>query len=196
MIPYIDQFMDTREKRYHLLILVILLMSVFILLPYIFLSIELMQVKTYDDAFALLNKQILEHTYLSRVILNVMSLASVTIGKLVVIFLKALRWYEAITIFCMLLMYSVFVRKRASMYCFYLLFSETILIGIFSINALSATSLRIIISYLHCIGYTICIISTLQMGIILYSLFQKAYTYKHALGYEVIEIKEHMDIES
>ena len=76
MIEWLDQFVDTRAKRRHLLYLIALSACILLVLPYLFLGLRLLQLSDYPSVFALLKEPLISQTYVSRIILDTISLAS------------------------------------------------------------------------------------------------------------------------
>lgn len=56
MIEWLDQFVDTRAKRRHLLYLIALFACILLVLPYLFLGLRLLQLSDYPSVFALLKE--------------------------------------------------------------------------------------------------------------------------------------------
>ena len=74
MIEWLDQFVDTRAKRRHLLYLIALFACILLVLPYLFLGLRLLQLSDYPSVFALLKEPLISQTYVSRIILDTISL--------------------------------------------------------------------------------------------------------------------------
>ena len=81
MIEWLDQFVDTRAKRRHLLYLIALFACILLVLPYLFLGLRLLQLSDYPSVFALLKEPLISQTYVSRIILDTISLASFSFTK-------------------------------------------------------------------------------------------------------------------
>lgn len=56
MIPALDRFLDTRQKRYSLFSILTMGLGVLWILPYLRLSYSLVTLSSYQDAFLLLEQ--------------------------------------------------------------------------------------------------------------------------------------------
>lgn len=114
MIEWLDQFVDTRAKRRHLLYLIALFACILLVLPYLFLGLRLLQLSDYPSVFALLKEPLISQTYVSRIILDTISLASFSFTKAITILLKELRPFEVVTALLFLLVFPAVEKKRST----------------------------------------------------------------------------------
>ena len=80
-LPY-DHLIDTSEKRAHACMLLCLIITMIFFLPYVLLGFLLITRDSYNSLFAMLSYPLLSSSYLSRIILDAISLTSYSISSL------------------------------------------------------------------------------------------------------------------
>lgn len=193
MILFFDSLLDTRAKRYHALMLITMITCILLIIPYIILSIYLISLQSYNSLFDLLKEPILQYTYISRVILDGISLVSFSVGNVLPLFFYNIRWYECFCILFICLCFPVIDKKKSTTYMLLLVIVEVIAIMILVYFGTRAHSLSIAIRYIHGIGYIVGIINLVLCGILFRHVIKHIRAYRIALQYEVEEIKEHTD---
>lgn len=187
----LDSFVDTLAKRHHLFRLCALITFLILLVPYLVLSISLLQVSTYEEAFALLQNAWMERTYVSRVILDVMATATFSFSRILTILIKDISLWEVLGLFFLLVLFPCVEKKK----------STTVWMGIFLIaicsimwlvvTALRSASFQEAITRIQGIGLVLLVVSVLFLLLDGYLLWRQGKAYHAALAYEAIEIKEH-----
>lgn len=81
-MEWLDHFVDTRKKRYHLFFLILLCLLLLLVLPYVYISVRLLSLQSYDALYAMLDDPMLSYTYLSRLVLELISLANMSILRI------------------------------------------------------------------------------------------------------------------
>lgn len=192
---FFDFFIDTKEKRFHLCMLFTITICILVLIPYIVLSVYLISLTSYDSIFNLLKEPILEYTYISRVILDAISIATYQLNKVIYLILNNIRWYEIICMVFVLLCYPSIKKKSSVKIALFLLIGEALAILVLVYIGMHATSLANALIAIHSIGYLIGVISILICILLFFHLLQHVRGYQDALQYKVIEIKEHTVID-
>lgn len=191
MMLFFDSYIDTKEKRYHAVKIITLIVCIAIVICYLTLSIHLLALHSYDALYALLKQPIVEYTYVSRIILYGMSRTTFTFGDIVYLLYSTMRWYEGIALVCIFLNLPYILHKKITMFVLFLILFEILGISIFVFIGIRATTLLGAIFALRCIGGMIGFINIILLLIYLYYLKYHMVAYKNALQYEAIEIKEH-----
>lgn len=193
---FFDFFIDTREKRYHVCMLITMIICMCILIPYIILSIYLISLKSYDSLFRLLKEPILEYTYVSRIILDAISIASYQFDKVVNLLISNIRWYEIVCMICIVLCFPSIERKKTTTAILLLFIVEAITIMALVYIGTHAKSLSNALTAIHGVGYVVGIVNLFVCILFLIHLIKHVKAYYQALQYEAIEIKEHTAIDS
>ena len=167
MIEWLDQFVDTRAKRRHLLYLIALFACILLVLPYLFLGLRLLQLSNYPSVFALLKEPLISQTYVSRIILDTISLASFSFTKAITILLKELRPFEVVT---------ALLAAGGIFFCTW--------------QGLSSTSLAQAVVYIRCIGGILCVLGGLLLCFLFYYTRRQLKSYYLALQIRVEELEE------
>lgn len=190
MIEWLDQFVDTRSKRRHLLYLIILIACILLILPYLFLGVRLLQLSDYPSVFALLKEPLISQTYVSRIILDTISLASFSFMRTMSVLLKELRPFEVFTALLFLLVFPVVEKKRSTTVI--LLAALLAAGGIFfcTWQGLSSTSLAQAVVYIRCIGGILCALGSFLLCFLLYYTRRQLKSYYLSLQIRVEEIEE------
>ena len=190
MIEWLDQFVDTRAKRRHLLYLIALSACILLVLPYLFLGLRLLQLSDYPSVFALLKEPLISQTYVSRIILDTISLASFSFTKAITILLKELRPFEVVTALLFLLVFPAVEKKRSTT----VVLSAALLAagGIFFCTGqgLSSTWLAQAVVYIRCIGGILCVLGGLLLCFLFYYTRRQLKSYYLALQIRVEELEE------
>lgn len=190
MIEWLDQFVDTQAKRRHLLYLIALFACILLVLPYLFLGLRLLQLSDYPSVFALLKEPLISQTYVSRIILDTISLASFSFTKAITILLKELRPFEVVTALLFLLVFPAVEKKRSTT----VVLSAALLAagGIFfcTWQGLSSTSLAQAVVYIRCIGGILCVLGGLLLCFLFYYTRRQLKSYYLALQIRVEELEE------
>ena len=186
MIEWLDQFVDTRAKRRHLLYLIALFACILLVLPYLFLGLRLLQLSNYPSVFALLKEPLISQTYVSRIILDTISLASFSFTKAITI----LRPFEVVTALLFMLVFPAVEKKRSTT----VVLSAALLAagGIFfcTWQGLSSTSLAQAVVYIRCIGGILCVLGGLLLCFLFYYTRRQLKSYYLALQIRVEELEE------
>lgn len=192
MLPY-DAWIDTREKRVHVCMLIFLIVSIIFMIPYILLGILLVSRGSYTSLFEMLSYPILDSSYISRVILDAISMTKVTPLEILKLLMENIGTMELLEGFVCIMAYSLYINKKKTTYVICLLLAEFIVCAILVVIALRATSLNGAIIYIRLIGQVFLIVNIILLVIALISLYKTIGNYKESLAYEVEEIKEHME---
>ncbi|RGC50855.1 hypothetical protein [Absiella sp. AM29-15] len=192
MLPY-DAWIDTREKRVHVCMLIFLIVSIIFIIPYILLGILLVSRGSYTSLFEMLSYPILDSSYISRVILDAISLTKVTPLAILKLLLENIGTMELLEGFVCIMAYALYINKKKTTYVISLLLAEFIVCTILVVIALRASSLNGAIIYIRLIGQVFLIVNIVLLVIAFLSLYITIGNYKESLAYEVEEIKEHME---
>lgn len=192
MLPY-DAWIDTREKRAHVCMLTFLIISIIFITPYILLGILLITRGSYTSLFEMLSYPILDSSYISRVILDAISLTEITPLAIIKLLLGNIGTMELLEGFVCVMAYSLYINKKKTTYVISLLLAEFIICAILVVIALRASSLNGAIIYIRLIGQVFLIVNIIFLVIACISLYKTIGNYKESLAYEVEEIKEHME---
>ena len=115
MIEWLDQFVGIPGQSAGILLYLIALSAcILLVLPYLFLGLRLLQLSDYPSVFALLKEPLISQTYVSRIILDTISLASFSFTKAITILLKELRPFEVVTALLFLLVFPAVEKKRST----------------------------------------------------------------------------------
>lgn len=188
-----DTWIDTREKRVHACLLLFLSITILFLIPYLLLGILLLTRHSYASLYEMLSYPILDSSYLSRIILDVISLTSYDIfdiGKLLWSNIGPMEILEAVMFVAA---YSIIINKKQTSIMILLLLFEIISCSIIVVIALKSSSLTQAIVFLRMIGLILIIVNSINLLLCLVYFTKQSKAYKESLAYEVIEIKEHMD---
>lgn len=192
MLPY-DAWIDTRDKRVHVCMLIFLIVSIIFIIPYILLGILLVSRGSYTSLFEMLSYPILDSSYISRVILDAISLTKVTPLEILKLLLENIGTMELLEGFVCIMAYALYINKKKTTYVISLLLAEFIVCTILVVIALRASSLNGAIIYIRLIGQVFLIVNIVLLVIAFLSLYITIGNYKESLAYEVEEIKEHME---
>ena len=158
MLPY-DAWIDTREKRVHVCMLIFLIVSIIFIIPYILLGILLVSRGSYTSLFEMLSYPILDSSYISRVILDAISLTKVTPLAILKLLLENIGTMELLEGFVCIMAYALYINKKKTTYVISLLLAEFIVCTILVVIALRASSLNGAIIYIRLIGQVFLIVN-------------------------------------
>lgn len=194
MIAFLDHFVDTREKRYYALLLLTVLVLFLMIIPNLLLGITLLSLDDYDSLFNILSNPVLDMTYVSRSILDIISKAQIQVIEIIKILVHSVRWYEGMAIVLLVMTYSVWKKKKVSTFCFVTFYLEIIILVFLMFYGLQATSLSRGILALRGIGITFLVFQGMHAYLCIRYGIRLGKKYGKALQYEVEEIKEHRDV--
>lgn len=190
MIELLDTFVDTKEKRRHLLYVITLLFCIFLLLPYVYLGLRLLLLNDYASVFALLNEAVISKTYVARVVLDVLSSATMSMAAVVSILLDELRMVEIVTLLLLVLLFP-HVADQAIVSRLLILALAGIC-GVLGCLVLGfqSTSLGQAVFYLHGIGMIFLLVGLVMLIVLVIYLQLQLHRYHTALQVSVEEIQE------
>lgn len=190
MIGWLDRFVDTKEKRYHVFFLITLLFALLIVIPYIIMACYLFSLGSYESLYALLKEPIVQATWLSRVLLDVISFSSISFIQIFYTLCINTQWYEVIMLLLIVLAYPILESKK-TMTWLMLLILLTFIISMVCIGyGLQAESLNAALFYIRSIGVTLFISNIMILGMLLVYLKRQILAYRVALAVDCIEIKD------
>lgn len=193
MIPFFDRFVDTREKRYHLLLFLVLLTVMVMAVSYLVLAFQLVTLENYDSLYSFLKRPYVEWTYLSRIIMDVISIVHFNVINVVACLIENLSVLEIIMSILLILACGILEQKRVTMICLILLAVEILACCGFALMGLNASSLQEVILYIRFIGMVMIVINVILLAILAYHGYRQLRCYVKALVFDVYEVKEHMD---
>ena len=191
-LPY-DTWIDTREKRAHACMLLFLTITIVFLIPYVGLGILLVTRQSYASLYEMLSYPVLDSSYLSRIILDAISLTSYEIGDMVKLLWSNIGPMEILEAAALAAVYSMIIKKKPTRIVILLLLMEIISCSIIVFIALKSSSLTQAIGFLRVIGLIFLMVNSITLLLCLVSFLKQSKAYKDSLAYEVIEIKEHME---
>lgn len=193
MIPFFDAFIDTRRKRYHLFLLIVLLIFVIFLLPYLFIGFQLLKLSSYDSLFSLLQEPWMESTYIARIIGDCISLSSFDFLAIIQVLLTNVGIIEIGTLVAGGLAYPILEQKKATTFCLMLFMVMMIASACLVFVGLQATSLQYAMNCLRILGGVVFGVNGIVLCVLFYYIRKRIIYYKKALHYQCVEIKEHME---
>lgn len=193
MMLYFDHLVDTREKRVRLATLIFLGVALLFLVPYILLGAYLIMTSSYASLYSLLALPVLHMCYLARVIVDAMSLTSVSIPTIVSILCQNIGWMELLLMGCFVLVANIVLKHKKATRCFCVLFMEAIVCLVLLNFALTSSSLTNAITYVRLVGGVFVASNALLMLVLGLSFMKEVKQYRKALAWSVEEIKEHRE---
>lgn len=188
MIRFLDTFIDTRAKRFALFSCITAILMLLLLLSYIRLSLSLLQLENYQDLFALLETDVLQLTYISRVILSCLSMAQFDLMQFLKIACSSMRIWECLTILCLAVLLCDKKRKKLNYLILITSLFVLMILIVCAMQGFQASSVTQAISAIRRIGYTLLISSIMLVLMFSYLLCHSFYPkYREALAYEAIE---------
>ena len=195
MIPFFDRFIDTKEKRYHLLLLLLLLVSIVLIIPYIILGYKLFQLNSYEALFAFLKKPYVEWTYLSRILVDGISIVKLSFANVLACLMENIKAFDILLMVLLILSYGILETSRKTTVVLLLLVVEVFLSGILAMLSLQAGTLHAVINNIRWIGVIMLVINCILLLLLIYTIVKQIRAYSQALLYEVEEEKEHIDLQ-
>lgn len=191
MIAYLDQIVDTKEKRYYCFLCITFGLLLWIVVQYFLLANQLIQLHSYADLFAMWQDPSLQNTLVSRVIANAMSLPSFQPIKLIQIIITNVRWYELVCVmgFLLLVFDTSKLYRKLTIGLFLFICSGAIVISLFAYTGLQAGSLNEATSQLFMIGVVMMVMALILFMLCMYVFIQHIIpNYCKALQYTCEEI--------
>lgn len=190
MIEFFDQFVDTRKKRKILFYLISIAVFIMIMIPYGILGFYLLRLSNYDSIFSLLDTTIISKTYISRIILEFISMATPQVSSIILTLITQLHLIDVAAIILFVMIYPVIEKKRKMTGILVLL--SIGIIGIFLCVwlGLQSSSLQGALIYLRIIGGILIVISIVLLIILICVFIKYLKQYRIAMQYRVEEIIE------
>lgn len=189
MLSY-DHLIDTREKRFHLMIMMFLSCALIYVIPYLMLGYTLVKTTSYASLYQLLLEPSLTMCYLSRVILDAMSLSSYDLTRILTVLFQNVGIMEIFTGVTLLLVLPVIAKKKKTTIALVILLGEAIVCMCLMSVALSSGTLSQAIVYIRIIGGVFILSHTILLFMLAISLYKVIKRYRSALTWSVEEIKE------
>lgn len=187
MIDFLDTFIDSRDKRKYLFILIGWILICYLLTTMILCGFALIQVQNVNDLQNLLTNDLLWSNYFIRLASYLYS-KQLTLGSFIQSILQAIQSLECCTILHLLIINKKCFRKKYFILIMSLLI-EISLCFLLCLPLLQMQSFHVALQRIQICGYIILIISLLQMIISLKYLYQTLKQYCNSLTYRVIEEK-------
>lgn len=190
MIEFFDQFVDTRKKRKVLFYLITIAVFIMIVIPYGILGFYLLRLSNYDSIFSLFDTAIISKTYISRIILEFISMATPQASRIILILITQLHLIDVAAIILFVMIYPMIEKKRIMTGLLVLL--SIGIIGIFLCVwlGLQSSSLQGALIYLRIIGGIPIVISIILLIILIFLFIKYLKQYRIAMQYSVEEIIE------
>ena len=192
-LPY-DHLIDTREKRAHACMLLCLIITIIFFIPYVLLGILLITRDTYASLFSMLSYPLLTSSYLSRIILDVISMTSYDMLSLLKLFWENIGPMEILEGIMLAAAYTMYIRKKQTTIVILLQVAQIVVCSVLVVISLQSGSLMQAIGYLRIIGVVFVAVNTISILICFMDLCKEWVAYRNSLAYEVEEIKEHTEI--
>lgn len=190
MIAFLDSFLDTRKKRRYLFALLTFLGIGILAAAYALLANQLLRIQTMDQVFALLERPEITWTYLSRVIIKMLSYASITPWRLLCILGQSLRWWDIVIVF-LVVAHMVDQEKeylRSLRFLLLLLIPALSLCILLIVTAFPLTTLMSAMQHVFYIGIIMFIVSIMYIFFCLYEIVYRILPpYVRLMQYDVIE---------
>lgn len=192
MIPYFDRFVDTREKRYHVLLIILLSIGIWMFMTYLVVGYQLLQLQSYEELFALLKTPYIEWMYISRIIVDAISITNLTIPNGLACFINNISILEGLAFFVIIISFGILEKKRITTIVLSLLVMEVLGSCGIAFHALQSSTLADAIQNIRLIGIFMFAMNTVLLIIFIYYAIWQLRKYHDAMQYQVEEIKEHM----
>ena len=190
MIDFFDQFVDTRKKRKVLFYLIAIAVFIMIVIPYGILGFYLLRLSNYDSIFSLLETTIISKTYISRIILEFISMAILQASRIILTLITQLHLIDVVAIVLFVMIYPVIEKKRKTTGILLLLCIGIIGIFLCVWLGLQSSSLQEALIYLRIIGGILIVISIILLIILIFLFIKYLKQYRIAMQYSVEEIIE------
>lgn len=190
MIEFFDQFVDTRKKRKILFYLISIAVFIMIMIPYGILGFYLLRLSNYDSIFSLFDTAIISKTYISRIILEFISMMTPQASRIILILITQLHLIDVAAIILFVMIYPMIEKKRIMTGLLVLL--SIGIIGIFLCVwlGLQSSSLQGALIYLRIIGGILIVIGIVLLIILICLFIKYLKQYRIAMQYRVEEIIE------
>lgn len=189
MMEFIDQFIDTKKKRYHLFFLGMLICAIIIIIPYVVLGFRLSMINSYDSIFSIFDTKILQYTYISRVVFLLFHIYSYSWMEYLMAFLEAIHPMELLLFLFVIIGYPVLISKKITTKILMLESIQFIVLFICILLGIHSSSLMVACTYIRIIGIVLFLINSLILIYIIKYLNLRIKQYKNALNYMCIEKK-------
>lgn len=190
MIEFLDQFVDTRKKRKVLFYLIAIAVFIMIVIPYGILGFYLLRLSNYDSIFSLFDTAIISKTYISRIILEFISMATLQTSRIILTLITQLHLIDVAAIVLFVMIYPVIEKKRKTTGILLLLCIGIIGIFLCVWLGLQSSSLQEALIYLRIIGGILIVISIILLIILIFLFIKYLKQYRIAMQYSVEEIIE------
>lgn len=190
MIDFFDQFVDTRKKRKVLFYLIAIAVFIMIVIPYGILGFYLLRLSNYDSIFSLLETTVVSKTYISRIILEFISMATLQVSRIILTLITQLHLIDVAAIVLFVMIYPVIEKKRKTTGILLLLCIGIIGIFLCVWLGLQSSSLQEALIYLRIIGGILIVISIILLIILIFLFIKYLKQYRIAMQYSVEEIIE------
>lgn len=190
MIDFFDQFVDTRKKRKVLFYLIAIAVFIMIVIPYGILGFYLLRLSNYDSIFSLFDTAIISKTYISRIILEFISMATLQTSRIILTLITQLHLIDVAAIVLFVMIYPVIEKKRKTTGILLLLCIGIIGIFLCVWLGLQSSSLQEALIYLRIIGGILIVISIILLIILIFLFIKYLKQYRIAMQYSVEEIIE------
>ncbi len=190
MIEFLDQFVDTRKKRKVLFYLIAIAVFIMIVIPYGILGFYLLRLSNYDSIFSLLETTVVSKTYISRIILEFISMATLQASRIILTLITQLHLIDVAAIVLFVMIYPVIEKKRKTTGILLLLCIGIIGIFLCVWLGLQSSSLQEALIYLRIIGGILIVISIILLIILIFLFIKYLKQYRIAMQYSVEEIIE------
>lgn len=190
MIEFLDQFVDTRKKRKVLFYLIAIAVFIMIVIPYGILGFYLLRLSNYDSIFSLFDTAIISKTYISRIILEFISMATLQTSRIILTLITQLYLIDVAAIVLFVMIYPVIEKKRKTTGILLLLCIGIIGIFLCVWLGLQSSSLQEALIYLRIIGGILIVISIILLIILIFLFIKYLKQYRIAMQYSVEEIIE------
>lgn len=190
MIEFFDQFVDTRKKRKVLFYLIAIAVFIMIVIPYGILGFYLLRLSNYDSIFSLFDTAIISKTYISRIILEFISMATLQTSRIILTLITQLHLIDVAAIVLFVMIYPVIEKKRKTTGILLLLCIGIIGIFLCVWLGLQSSSLQEALIYLRIIGGILIVISIILLIILIFLFIKYLKQYRIAMQYSVEEIIE------
>lgn len=190
MIEFLDQFVDTRKKRKVLFYLIAIAVFIMIVIPYGILGFYLLRLSNYDSIFSLFDTAIISKTYISRIILEFISMATLQASRIILTLITQLHLIDVAAIVLFVMIYPVIEKKRKTTGILLLLCIGIIGIFLCVWLGLQSSSLQEALIYLRIIGGILIVISIILLIILIFLFIKYLKQYRIAMQYSVEEIIE------
>ena len=190
MMLFFDRYIDTRAKRYYGFMLLFLIVASIFSIPYALLGGILLQTDSYSSLFALLQQSVLLSCYVSRVVVDAMSITSQTVGNYLEVFLANLGVMEYAMILLLIFGYTMIKHNKKTAICVLLIITQLLVTAVLLMIALRSSSLSQAVTCIRLMGVVFIAGAGCMLVLLVRQIFTTWKHYHNALQYEVEELKE------